>query len=434
MPSPSRSGEPSRSSTTVREVVELGLDPGADREALVELAVDEALRGVAIDAVGGLRYSQRVAAFGVDIELVEPAELIGGANHRPHVGTRIEDQVLAQAQDSETAHRVAVPAGIREQVGRVHLVAEEVDIARGPDPEHGPLTEFTRAEVDVESEVAVVGRGARPDGHPDGVREADEAVAEADHVAALAERPLGRGLEAGEGAELAHELVALAIAGPQAEVEHARERVAVLGGEGGGREVGGAEHIGVERTHRPARRPEGGEVVRARDGDALELPEESRGRVAADHDVVAGVVGGGDAGEVGGQATHVRTAAGEAVDLLGGEAPRRDGGEFVDGGGGVDLRGHGGGAELLEAFLEGGVELEVLADGHQQTRDDAGLVADVGDAHGLAADGYAGEGVAAVEVGRGADGGVGAEDFDGGADEWHLRLCVGEDAGDGLGR
>ncbi len=121
-------------------------------------------------------------------------------------------------------------------------------------------------------------------------------------------------------------LAAIVAAGPELQVEHAGERVSVLGGEGAREHVGSVEQLCAEQRQ-PASpgHAEACEVVGIRDLHALQPPEHPLWRVAPDRErVLWHAPGGCHARERGGHARRIVGSAGVPARLLDAEGARAD--------------------------------------------------------------------------------------------------------------
>ena len=175
-------------------------------------------------------------------------------------------------------------------------------------------------------------------------------------------------------------------------------------------------------------------MVGVGDVDSFEAPEYACGAIASDNDVVAGVVCGHDASEVGGHAGGVVPRACVAAGLVDAELAGADGGHlvagllFLDGG---DLDGLGGN----NGFAEFDGDDELLARVEAEVFHGSGLVAEVGDAEVVAACGDVGDAEFASLVGVCAvDDGGAFEELKGGAFEGGFGIGVDDGASEGLGK
>ena len=348
----------------------------------------------------------------------------------------IDGQGVGGAGDAHARAEVlvAVVVAVDVALGGDLVADDDVDAGLSTEPPEGQGASVFLREVETKAAVLVLGDGGGADVDAELAEDDRGGVAVVEQYGGsffLVEWAFDDGL-CSEEAQLGAGLPVFFVAVAQAQVKDGRGGVAELGGKGRGEEVGVRKGLVVDDGDGAAAGSRHTEVVRVGQVHAFHPPQDAGGAVAADHDVVAGVIGALDAGEVAGHPRGVAPGAGIPVGLLHGKGAGRDGGHFIEHlallGGGDFGRLHGDHA-LGHLHLEDGGASRIDHDAIQG-------------AHGVAheahpqlvtAHGHV-KGKAAVHVGGGG-GGIGGHQLHRGARQGIARFGVQNGTGDApLGR
>ena len=198
----------------------------------------------------------------------------------------------------------------------------------------------------------------------------------------------------------------VAVAAPQAQVEHPGSTVAKLCRKSPSVEVRVCQKLIVEDGHRPATGAGNGKVIGVGNVDALHAPEHPGRTVAAHHNVVARIVRALDAGKVAGHTRGVSTRARKAVGLGHRKFPGRYSGHLVHGRTGSTCGFHLGGAHRHHRGFQREFHHGLLGRVDDDARTRGGLKPNGRDHQGVAAHRNVFKRKAPVKVGHGLDGGA----------------------------
>ena len=216
--------------------------PRPQAETRRVLAVVLAAKGVAVLLRKGLRGAELpgdiARLIAQEIVLIVAVLVMAYAESRLQEAVFVEAEDMADARQTDLARDVSILIGVGKEVGLVDLLPKEVNAAQATHPKDRDAAQLGLAQIELEREVLIVGRGAGACGGETG-----DAVAVGGNVGAVVlsrKRPLGHRFQTREGAHLGGELVLIGIAIAEVDVKDSREGIAILGREGTREEVTGA--------------------------------------------------------------------------------------------------------------------------------------------------------------------------------------------------
>src|SRR5258708_2364926 len=299
---------------------------------------------------------------------------------RSQVCTVTDIEGMPDSKKREITLIISILVSLGIKISRIQFAADKIDMTQSPHPEKRETTQLALTRGQVEDPILVTGNGFRPYIDTELIGYLCKRISIAYKIRRalifIIQRSFHSRFETAEKIQLQGLLMPAAIAAPQIDIEHRGQRIPIFGRESPGEKVGGLKRIGIERANRSTRSPKRAKMIRVRGRNAFDPPQNARGRITSDDNIIPGIAVRNDPGIITDQLGRIIPAAGIPRHLVRIKGPGAPCSELIDrrplfGG----RRHDGDGLQTDQLLLQRDVQDHLLTRSHEHLRDDRRLVA-----------------------------------------------------------